>query len=178
MSMKNWMKTVLKGFYRITEVGAWIGYITIAFITLIVFVDVCGRYLLNKPLVGTNDLVEAAMVILGGLAIMYTAAERGHIAIDLLSAKFTARTQKIMQRIFSLLGFGAWSTVAYGVYLIALSVMKSSQTMLSLEVSLAPFEFILAAGLFLCSLTLLIQTFHPKVPEETMGKEEEIVNEP
>ena len=175
MSIKNRTWTVFKA---ITEVGAWIGYITIAFITLIVFVDVCGRYLLNKPLVGTNDLVEGAMVILGGFAIMYTAVERGHMAVDIISAKFTARTQIIMQRIFSLLGFVAWSVVTYGVYLMALSVMKSSETMLTLQVSLAPFEFILAAGLFLCSLTLLIQTFRPKVPEETLGKEEEMVNEP
>jgi len=175
MSIKNRTWTVFKA---ITEVGAWIGYITIAFITLIVFVDVCGRYLLNKPLVGTNDLVEGAMVILGGFAIMYTAVERGHMAVDIISAKFTARTQIIMQRIFSLLGFVAWSVVAYGVYLMALAMKKSSETMLSLELSVAPFMFTLAAGLFLCSLTLLIQIFRPKVPEETMGKEEETVNEP
>jgi hypothetical protein len=37
--------------------------------------------------------------------------------------------------------------------------------------------FILAAGLFLCSLTLLIQTFLPKAPEETMERKEEMVNE-
>lgn len=175
MSIKNWTRTVFKGFYRITEVAAWIGYITIAGIVLIVFVDVCGRYLLNKPLIGFYELVEAAMVILGGLAIMYAAVEGGHIAVDILAAKISRRTQIIMQRIFSLLGFGTWSVVAYGVYLDALSVMKSSQTMASFhQISPAPFLFMLAAGLFLCSLTLLIQTFHPKVPEETTGKEERI----
>jgi TRAP-type C4-dicarboxylate transport system permease small subunit len=179
MNIKNRMWTVFKGFYRVTEVGAWVGYITIACIALIVFVDVCGRYLLNKPLLGSYSLVEGAMVILGGAAIMYTTVERGHVAIDVLAAKFPERTQMIMQRIFSLLGFGVWGMVVYGVYLYALSLVKSAETMMSLpQVSWAPFVFILAAGLFLCSLTLLIQTFHPKVPEETMGKKEEMVNEP
>jgi len=180
MSIKNWMWTVFKGFYRVTKLGAWVGYITIACITLIVFVDVCGRYLLNKPLLGSYALVEGAMVILGGAAIMYAAVERGHVAIDILAAKFPEFTQKMaMQRIFSLLGFGVWGMVVYGVYLYALSLVKSAETMMSLpQVRWAPFVFILAAGLFLCSLTLLIQTFHPKVPEETMGKKEEMVNEP
>ena len=179
MNIKNRMWTVFKGFYRATEVGAWIGYITIACITLIVFVDVCGRYLLNKPLLGSYALVEGAMVILGGAAIMCAAVERGHVAIDILVAKFPERTQMIMQGIFSLLGFGVWGMVVYGVYLYALSLVKSAETMMSLpQLSWAPFVFILAAGLFLCSLTLLIQTFHPKVPEETMGKKEEMVNEP
>ena len=172
MNIKNWMRTVFKGFYSVSiGVAAWIGHILVAVITLIVFVNVCGRYLLNSPLTGTYDLVEEAMVILGGLAIMYAAVGWGHVAIDILAAKFSRRTQIIMQRIFSLLGFGIWGVVAYGVYLHALSVMKSSRTMASFpQVSQAPFRFILAAGLFLCSLTFLIQTFHPKVPEETMGR--------
>jgi len=172
MSFKNWARMVFKGFYLITEVATWIGYITVAGVVLIVFVDVCGRYLLNKPLIGSYELVEQTMIILGGSAIMYAAVKRGHVAIDILTSKFPRRTQIIMQRIFSLLGFGTWSVVAYSVYLDGLYVMKSSLTMAFFyHVSSAPFVFILAAGLFLCSLTLLIQTFHPKVPGETMGEQ-------
>jgi TRAP-type C4-dicarboxylate transport system permease small subunit len=174
MNIKNWARTVLKGLYSVSiVVAAWFGHILVGVITLIVFVNVCGRYLLRKPLTGTYELVEEAMVILGGLTIMYAAVEWGHVAIDIIAAKFSRRTQIIMQRIFSLLGFGTWGVVAYGVFLHALSVMKSSRSMASFpQVSAAPFLFILAAGLLLCSLTLLIQTFHPKVPEETMGSKE------
>jgi TRAP-type C4-dicarboxylate transport system permease small subunit len=171
MNIKNWTRTVFKGLYSISiVVAAWFGHILVGVITLIVFVNVCGRYLLRKPLTGTYELVEETMVVLGGLAIMYCTVEWGHVAIDIIAVKFSRRTQIIMQSIFSLLGFGIWGVAAYGVFLHALSVMKSSRTMSSFpQVSAAPFLFMLAAGLFLCSLTLLIQTFHPKVPEETMG---------
>ncbi|NTV06929.1 MAG: hypothetical protein HGA59_10595 [Chlorobiaceae bacterium] len=57
MDIKNWTGKTSKGFYSITEVAAWIGYITTAGIVLIVLVDVCGRYLLNKPLIGSYELV-------------------------------------------------------------------------------------------------------------------------
>jgi TRAP-type C4-dicarboxylate transport system permease small subunit len=164
MNIIKWMWTAFKGLYSgCTVAASWIGHILVGFITLIVFGNVCGRYLLRKPIRGTYELVEETMVVLGGLAIMYCTIEWGHVAIDILTVKFSRRTQMIMQTIFSLLGFGIWGVVAYGVYLHALSVMKSSGALASLpQVSQAPFRFILAAGLFLCSLTLLIQAFHPK----------------
>ena len=175
MGTKSRTPRVVRCLYRINELAAWIGYTTIAGIILIVFVDVCGRYLLNKPLVGSYELVEQAMITLGGLAIMYAAVKGGHVAVDILVARFTARAQVLMQRIFSLLGSVTWIIIAYGVYRDACSAMKSSQTMVSFpSVSLAPFLFLLAAGLFLCSLTLLLQALHPVVPEQTPAKEERI----
>ena len=61
----------------------------------------------------------------------------------------------------------------------ALDELKSSTELrLFSDISTAPFTFILAVALFLCSLTLLIQTFHPVVSEETMEEKEEGVNEP
>jgi TRAP-type C4-dicarboxylate transport system permease small subunit len=173
MNIRNWMWTVLRGLYSVsTGVAAWTGHMLVAGITLLVFVNVCGRYLLRSPITGTYEIVEETLVVLGGLAIMYAAVKRGHVAIDILAARFSIRTQLIMQSIYSFLGFGIWGVVAYGVYLDALSVMKSLRTMASFpEVSSAPFLFILAAGLFLCSVTLLIQTFHPKIPGETNGEQ-------
>ena len=164
MNIKNWTRTVFKGLYSVSiGVAAWIGHIVVAVITLLVFLNVCGRYLLRSPITGTYELVEEAMVVLGGLAIMYATVKKGHVAVDILSAKFSGRIQIIMQTVFSLLGFGTWGVVAYGVYLHALSVMKSSRTLASFpQVRVAPFLFVLAAGLFLCSLTFLIQAFHPK----------------
>ncbi len=164
MNILKWMQTAIKGLYSVSiGVGAWIGHILVAVITLLVFVNVCGRYLLRSPITGTYEIVEETMVILGGLAIMYCTVKRGHVAVDILAAKFSGRVQTIMQIVFSLLGFGIWGGVACGVYLHALSVMRSSRAMASLpQVTLAPFVFILAAGLFLCSLTFLIQAFHPE----------------
>jgi len=164
MNIKNWTRTVFKGLYSVSVgVAAWIGHIVVGVITLLVFLNVFGRYLLRSPIPGTYELVEEAMVILGGLAIMYCTVKRGHVAVDILSARFSGRIQIIMQIVFSLLGFGIWGMVAYGVYLHALSVMNLSRTLASFpQVRVAPFLFVLAAGLFLCSLTFLIQAFHPK----------------
>jgi len=100
MDIGNWIRTVFRGFYSVsTVVAAWIGHILVVVITLIVFVNVCGRYLLKSPLTGTYEIVEEAMVILGGLAIMYATVKKGHVAVDMLAAKFSGRAQIIMQSI-------------------------------------------------------------------------------
>ncbi len=172
MDIKNWTRKTSKGFYSITEVAAWIGCIATSGIVLIVFVDVCGRYFLNKPLPGAYELVELGMTILAGFAIMYAAVKRGHVAIDLIASRFSRRTQVIMQSIFSLLGFGTSVLLAYRVCLFAVGELKTRRTVSVLEIGTAGFTFIFAVGLFLCGLTLLIQTFHPVVSDETVEVKE------
>lgn len=168
MDIKNWTRKTSKGFDSITEVVAWIGCIVTAGIVLIVFVDVCGRYFLNTPLRGAYELVEQSMGVLAGSAIMYAAVKRGHVALDLIVSRFSRRTWAMMQSIFSLLGFGTSVVLAYQVYLLALAELKHTVTTSILCISTAPFTFILAVAVFLSSLILLIQSFHPVASEETM----------
>ena len=176
MDIKKWMRKTSEDFYSINAVAAWIGCIIITAIILLVFVDVCGRYLLNKPLQGSYELVEQAMCVLAGFAIMYTAAKGGHVAIDVI--RFSRRTQGIMQRVFSLLGSGISVALAYRVCLCAVDQVKKGETTDVLRVPLAPFTFMLAVPLFLCGLTLLIQTFHAEASEETKEGKERGINEP
>ncbi len=170
MNTGNLRRTVLKGFNSATEALFWLGCVALVGIVLLVFADICGRYFLTMPVQGSIELVEQAMAIVGGSAIMYAAVKRGHVAVDVLLARFSRHTQMIMQRIFSLLGFGTWALLAYRVYMDTLEVIKISQTTDVLHISIAPFMLILMLAVFLSSLALLIQTFHPVASEETMGK--------
>lgn len=165
--MKNIARRISKGFYSVAEVLAWIGYIGIAAITLIVLVDVCGRYFFNKPLLGGVEFVELAMTALGGFAIMYTGIKGAHVAVDLIMSRLSARSKRIMQVITSLLGFAVWGWLNYWLYIRAI---KMSKTMDILHISNSPFLFLFALGISLFCLTLLIQTFYPveseRKPEE------------
>lgn len=163
MSIRDCTGKVFKGFYSLSEAAAWIGYVTLAGIILIVFGDVGGRYLFNKPLPGSYELVEQSTAILGGFAIMYAAVKGGHVAIDILLSRLSARIRRTMERIFSFLGFGTLVVLAYQVYLYTLDVV-SSETTSVLHISTAPFSLLLAVALFLCGVTFLIQTFRPQAP--------------
>lgn len=157
---------------------AFIGYIGIAVIILLVFVDVFGRYVFNHPLPASYELIEQAMIVLSGFAIMYASLKHGHVVIDLVFNRFTRRIQIIAERIYAFLGFGTWLVIAYYLYHYALSKLQSFESTGILHIRLAPFLFILTIAILLTSLTLLIQTFRPEVPGETPGEKEGEANEP
>ncbi len=171
MNIRNLTRTIYNGFYSVIEVLVWIGYLALAGIVLVTLIDGTGRYLFNRPLQGSYAFVLLGMLILGGFAITYTAVKKGHVAIDLLVARFSRRAQIVIESIASLLGFGTWALLAYQVYLGSLL----PDTTEDLRIPRGPFLFTLAVTIFLCCLTLLIQAFHPEVVEEKPGEKKEEV---
>lgn len=171
MKMMNLLQAVLRGFDSVTKVLNWIGYISLTGIVLITCVDVFGRYCLNKPLLGSIEILELSMAILGGFAMLYTTTQRGHISVDLFFIRFSRRIQVIIDSFGSLLGFGTWGLIAYQVYLLGIRLLKSGDSTNMLRIPLSPFQFILALGLSLYSLTLLIQGLRPLILKESEKRE-------
>jgi TRAP-type C4-dicarboxylate transport system permease small subunit len=171
MKMMNLLQAVLRGFDAATKVLNWIGYISLTGIVLVTCVDVFGRYCLNKPLLGSIEILELSMAILGGFAMLYTTTQRGHISVDLFFIRFSRRTQVIIDSFGSLLGFGTWGLIAYQVYLLGIRMLKSGDSTNMLRIPLSPFQFILALGLSLYSLTLLIQGLRPLILKESEKRE-------
>jgi len=171
MNIKNWTRVVIKSFYSFIEIVAWFGYIFLGGIVLLVFVDVGGRYIFNKPLLGAFESVELAMNIVAGAAVMYTTVKRGHVSIDILTTRFSRHTQIIMQSVFSFLGFVAWLATAYQIFLLALSFLKKGVITNVLSINCAPTLFFLATAVFLSSLTSLIQIFDHGVSDVTVFEE-------
>jgi TRAP-type C4-dicarboxylate transport system permease small subunit len=159
----------------ITWVSVSFSIVPMTAIVLLVFIDVCGRYLLNQPLPGSYDLVEQSLVILSGFSIAVATLDRIHPAIDLLTQRFPKTIQTAMDRAYSFLGFVVSAVVTYSLWLVALRDMNAKATLLILKVSTVPFILLLAFGMLLCTLTLLIQTFLPQGKDA--DKEEAIFNE-
>jgi TRAP-type C4-dicarboxylate transport system permease small subunit len=171
MKNMNALQAVLRGFDSVTKLLNWIGYISLTGIVLITCVDVFGRYCLNKPLLGGLEILELSMAVLGGFAMLYTTTQRGHISVDLFFIRFSRRTQVILESFGSLLGFGIWGLIAYQVYLLGIRLLKSGESTNLLRIPLSPFQFILALGVALYSLTLLIQSLRPLISKESEKKE-------
>jgi TRAP-type C4-dicarboxylate transport system permease small subunit len=162
----------MKSFDSATKVLNWVGYISITGIVVVTTIDVVGRYFFNRPLLGGVEILELSMAILGGFAMLYTTTQGGHISVDLFFVKFPKRTQVIIDSVGSLLGFGTWGIIAYQVYLLGIRMMKTRELTNLLKIPLSPFQFVLALGLSLYSLTLLIQALRPlisKVSEKREG---------
>jgi TRAP-type C4-dicarboxylate transport system permease small subunit len=160
IDMVNLIRKTSKVVYSVSEVFAWVGYIAIIVIILMVFIDVCGRYFFNSPLRGCFELVEQIMICLGGFAIMYAAVKKGHVAVEVILIRFSKRIQAVLNSVFSLVGFGTSIIMAYYVCQYGLRQLKPyAQTTDILGVYTSPFHFSLAAAMGLCSLVFLVQVF-------------------
>lgn len=48
-----------------------------------VFVDVAGRFLLNKPVTGAKEIIEFTMKFLVYFGLSYTQSQNGHVGMDI-----------------------------------------------------------------------------------------------
>lgn len=71
-------------------------------LALIVFLDVFGRYLFNRPMPFAVELIEllVAVVVMGGLPL--TTFLRGHVAVDLIESVCSPAISRLLS-LFSLL---------------------------------------------------------------------------
>ncbi len=156
----------------LTEAVNWIGYVSVSCVVLITSVDVVGRYCFNSPVLGSLELLELCMAVLGGFAILYTTSRRGHISVDLFFLMFPKRLQMVVHSFSSLLGFATWAVFAYETFELGKKSMMVRESSSLLNLPLGPFQIVLAVALALHSLVLLAQGLRP--PEiKGPGKAEE-----
>jgi len=170
-----WQATIKKGQYikRALSWGIntsrsaldWFIYILLAGMMLTTFIDVTGRYFFNKPLLGTFELIQMFMAILGGFAICYAAITRAHINVDMFFERFSKRNRVILSVSSSLLGCGTWFLVAYQVYVGGKELIDSGQYSSTLHIPETPFIFMFALGLFLYCAVELVHAFRLLVPK-------------
>jgi TRAP-type C4-dicarboxylate transport system permease small subunit len=147
----------------------WIGYVSLAGVILLTTVNVFGRYILRKPLLGEYDMVELGMAIFGGIAMFIAAMERHHVSVDVLLVRLSKRVQGTLGSVASLVGFVTWCLIAYLAFRDGLERWRNGSCSATLQIPQGPFEIILSVSLFLFSLTLLMQALRP----EGTGKEKE-----
>jgi TRAP-type transport system small permease protein len=163
--------TVLKA---LTEAVNWIGYVSVSCVVLITSVDVVGRYCFNSPLLGSLEVLELCMAVLGGFAILYTTSRRGHISVDLFFIMFPRWLQVGINSFGSILGFATWALFAYETYELGRRSMMARESSNLLNMPLGPFQMVLAFALALHSLVLLIQGLQPPEIRGPEKAEEEL----
>jgi len=165
MSTHSLTRKVFKGLDPVVNLLTWIGNVAIALITLFFMIDICGRAFLNKPLYGSNELIELTMIILG-FAIVYATWTKQHVKIDILSPRLPRRTQTILTSIGSFLEFGISAVIAYEVFMKALSMLKIHEVSPFLSIPTGPAVLALSISFFVSCLISLLQAINPHISEE------------
>ena len=118
--------------------------------------DVLLRVVFGKGILGAEELVSLMQVIIVFFALAYTAAQKGHIGVDLVYDRLPKWVQPVINGTISFICtvlclLTAWQTFKHGK-----EIWGSSLTTVVLKIPIFPFEFLTAFGFLLTGLIFLI----------------------
>ena len=126
-----------------------LGAVILTLMMVLVFTDVFLRYVFNRPLSGSVEIVEIMMALCIALGMAYTGITKGHISVELLVSRFSLKTQAALDVFHFFVAttmflFMSWKTAEQ-----ALVVGRRNVTTTVLEIPIYPFVWVLSvcAGL-------------------------------
>ncbi|MFC1815399.1 TRAP transporter small permease [Thermodesulfobacteriota bacterium] len=116
-------------------------------------VDVCGRYLLNKPIRGALELTEFLLVITVAAGLAYTQVSKRHVSVDLVVSRLPGAIQKMMQAISHTICLVMYALISWQGIKGGQNQWRHGITSGAFEIPLWPFYFFLAFG---CGILCLV----------------------
>lgn len=160
----NW---IIKTFRRIAKAIAFISYIlntigmvVLGLIILVIVVDVVGRAVFNKPLLGSFELTEFSLVVVVFFSVAWCAVQKGHIEVTIITDRLKARPKAVLAVFTSLLSLGIVSIIAWQCILEAIYVMGTGKSSAILAIPNAPFYWVMSSGFVLLGFQVLIDFFN------------------
>jgi TRAP-type C4-dicarboxylate transport system permease small subunit len=100
--MKN-LERILIPTESIVRMFSNFGTLSIACITLLIFIDIINRYLFGFTIQGLSEVSEYLLVVIGFMGLGYAQLTGAHVKIELLSSRLSPGLQKIINIIFLLI---------------------------------------------------------------------------
>jgi TRAP-type transport system small permease protein len=146
------------GVHLIAKAAAIIAEIALAAMMLLTVADVFGRYFLNKPIIGSYEIVGLLLICAGTWGWAYCQLEKRHISISFVTERFSLRARSVLSCLAYFIGFVGFSIICWRVFLLAekyISLAKGGTTM-TLGIPFYPFLFVLSIGAGLMALILMV----------------------
>ena len=155
MGFSNSYQTLVNVIYFISRFASRIGFCTLFLMMAIIVIDVILRFLFNKPVQGSYEIVQLMMVCTVSLGISYTGLDKGHVAVGFLISKFSERKQAIINSFNYLVSVILFFFISWKSF-VQVSVMKESETTTAmLEWPIYPFVIVLGCCTALLGLVFL-----------------------
>jgi TRAP-type C4-dicarboxylate transport system permease small subunit len=129
----------------------------LAAMMLLTVTDVCMRYFLRRPILGTTEITENMMVCLTFFGLAWCAAQHSHLRVDLVMSRFSPRVQALVDGMTTLAGFAMVGLIAWRSLIEAMAVKDLDIVSSLLRIPAFPFYYVIALGSALLALVMVIQ---------------------
>lgn len=134
-----------------------VGRGVLAVMMLLIAADVVLRYVINRPIKGSYELIELMLVLIVYLGLAYTQAKKGHIGVDLVVSRFSPGIQGVINSTTYLLCLGGFLIITWRSIVQSEILRVEGTTTGLLHLPLFPFMWIVALGSVLLCLMFLIE---------------------
>ena len=146
-----------KSFTWFSRILNYTGTGVLGLMMLLIVVDVLGRYLLNRPIKGSIELVEYFMIIVGSLGHAWCTLHGAHAKIDLVVMRFSSKVRLIIDINTHCLCLVIYILLVWQGFLEAWDMAFLYEDVSTvLEIPVYPFYFLFTFGfLMLCLATIV-----------------------
>lgn len=139
------MKRALKIVIRLST---WSNVIAGGALTFMMFLTVCDVILrcFNRPIVGTYELVAFLGAVVIGFSAPLTAWMRGHVSVDILTARFSRKVKNIFDIGTRCLVIGLFFVIGWRLMKYGTALHRAREVSMTLEIPFYP----VAYGLGIC----------------------------
>ena len=155
-------KPKLPSFIRLLDMAlTWIALVcggaTLLFMTAFSVLNVLiMRKMLNSPIIGAEDLLILALVVIVALSIALGARTGAHIEIEVLESHMSVRFAKWSMILMKVLGIVLLIIMAWQLWHAGVNAEKFGETTQQLLISYKPFYFLLTFSIALYALVLVL----------------------
>lgn len=154
----TWLERVEGGLTRSWRALGMGANLALLVIMLGVSADAVLRYTVRRPITGTLEAVELLLVFAVFASLAQTQADKGHIAVGLLTERLRGRPRAVVSAVTSLLALALFAGMTWATGALALRSWRMGEyTPGLIAFPLYPSRFLVALGsLFLC-LQLIVE---------------------
>ncbi len=119
--------------------------------------DVIGRYLLNKPIIGSQEIGTVLLAVMVFFSWGSTQIAKAHVNVDLFTLHFSPRTQAITEFVTTFLSFILFGLITWQAAVTGKDFHESGRLVYVIDWPLAPFQFVVSLVSLVLCLVLIIQ---------------------
>jgi TRAP-type C4-dicarboxylate transport system permease small subunit len=120
-------------------------------------VDVLGRYLFNKPILGTLEIFEILLPAIVLLGLGYTQENRAHVRMSILVSHLSFRTQTVLNLLTNGCALLISALILWRGWVLTIRYWRIGRTIPTIEVPMFLPQLLVPLAALILSLVLIVQ---------------------
>ena len=149
-----------KGISMMSNVLMYVCGVLLLVMLFLGIADVAGRYLFNKPIIGTVEVFEVLLPAMVLLSLAYTQQLKAHVTVDLFCSKLPPRPRAIVGMMTTVWAIVLFALIAWQGILSAISYHQMHSIITNIGLPMFLPRILVPVGALAMCLVLIVDLLH------------------